>query len=106
MNKYLEKAMEVAATSKCRHKHGAVVVNNGRIVGVATNRKVGDTETAWRRAHVHAEIAALNAAGSRAKGALVYVARVGADGSPANSKPCKKCERFMERSRIERVVWT
>lgn len=106
MNKYLEKAVEVASTSKCRHKHGAVVVQNGRIIATATNKKVGDPEVAWRRAHVHAEIAALNAAGTRARGSYVYVARVGADGSPANSKPCKKCERFMDRCKIEKVVWT
>ena len=106
MNKYMEKALKVASTSKCRHKHGAVVVRDGRIVATATNRKVGDPETAWRRAHVHAEIAAIGAAGTRARGAAVYVARGGADGSPAYSKPCKKCERFMERYKVEKVVWT
>jgi pyrimidine deaminase RibD-like protein len=106
MNKHLEKALEAAGTSKCRHKHGAVVVNSGKVVAVATNKKVGDPNIAWRRAHIHAEIAAVSAAGTRAKGASVYVARAAADGSPAVSKPCKKCERYMERSGVTQVVWT
>lgn len=107
MNKYLEQAMEVAKTSKCRHRHGCVVVQNGRILSKATNKKVGDPQMAWRRAHIHAEIAAINAAGKHAvNGATVYVARVGADGNAAESKPCKKCERFMERHQVAQVVWT
>ena len=106
MNKYLQKALEIAKTSKCRYKHGCVVVNNGRIVSAATNKKVGDPETHWRKSHVHAEAAALIAAGSKAYGATVYVARVAADGSPAASKPCKKCDGYLERFRVAQVRWT
>jgi pyrimidine deaminase RibD-like protein len=106
VNKYLEKAMEIAKTSKCRYKHGCVVVNNGKIISTATNKKVGDPETAWRKSHVHAEIAAVAAAGKHAYGSLVYVARVSADGSPAVSQPCKKCEGYLNRVGVSQVVWT
>lgn len=106
MNKYLEKALQVAKTSKCRYKHGCVVVNNGRIVSAATNKKVGDPETHWRKSHVHAEAAAIIAAGPKAYGATVYVARVAADGSPAASKPCKKCHGYLERFGVAQVRWT
>lgn len=106
MSKHLSLALEVASTSKCRHKHGCVVVNNGRIVSTATNKKVGDTESGWRRAHIHAEAAALMAAGTRARGAQVYVARVSADGSAAESKPCKKCQGLLDRYGVSQVVWT
>lgn len=106
MNKYLQKALEIAKTSKCRYRHGAIVVNNGRIVAVATNKKVGDPATQWRRSHIHAEAAAIIAAGKYAKGASVYVARAAADGSPAESKPCKKCEGYLERFKVGQVVWT
>jgi pyrimidine deaminase RibD-like protein len=106
VNKYLEKAMEIAKTSRCRYKHGCVVVNNGRIISTATNKKVGDPETAWRKSHVHAEIAAVLAAGKHARGSSVYVARVAADGSPAVSQPCKKCEGFLSRVGVAQVVWT
>ena len=105
MNKYLQKALEIAKTSKCRYKHGCVVVYDGRIVSAATNKKVGDPRFGWRKAHVHAEIAAVTAAGSRASGAYVYVARVAADGSPAESEPCKKCHGYLERAGVSRVGW-
>lgn len=107
MNKHLARALEVAGTSKCRYKHGCVVVQNGRVIASATNKKVGDPEMGWRRSHVHAEVAAINAAGKNAvSGSVVYVARVWADGSPAESKPCKRCESFMERHGVAQVVWT
>jgi pyrimidine deaminase RibD-like protein len=107
MNKHLAMAVKIARTSKCRYRHGCVVVQNGRVLSTATNRKVGDPESGWRRAHVHAEIAAINAAGKHAvSGSAVYVARVWADGSPAESKPCKRCEGFMERHGVSQVVWT
>lgn len=106
MNKYLEKALEIAKTSKCRYKHGCVVVNNGKIISTATNKKIGDPEIAWRKSHVHAEAAAVIAAGKYARGASVYVARVSADGSPATSKPCRKCEGYLSRLGVTQVVWT
>lgn len=106
MSKYLQRALEIAKTSKCRYKHGCVVVNNGKVVSSATNKKVADPYTHWRRAHIHAEVAAVLAAGKYANGATVYVARAAADGSPASSQPCKKCERFLERYGIAQVVWT
>jgi pyrimidine deaminase RibD-like protein len=106
MNKYLEKALEIAMTSKCRHKHGCVVVNNGKILATATNKKVGDPNTHWRKAHIHAEAAAASAAGSRAHGSTVYVARIAADGSPAESRPCKKCDGYLERLGVAQVRWT
>jgi len=106
MNRYLEMALGVAAKSKCRHKHGCVVVRNGKIVSTSTNKKIGDPKTAWRVSHVHAEFAAITAAGNLAVGSNVYVARIAADGSPAPSKPCKKCESILLRSGVSRVVWT
>jgi len=106
MNKYLEMAIELAETSKCRHKHGCVVVSRGRVIAQATNKKVGDPGTQWRRSYIHAEFAALIAAGKNAKGSKVYVARVMKDGTPALSKPCKKCERYLKRYGVSEVVWT
>lgn len=107
MNKYLEKALEIAQTSKCRYRHGCVVVSKkGKVVAQATNKKVGDPETAWRRSHIHAEVAALVAAGTLARGAMVYVARVNKAGEPVLSKPCVKCERYLKRYGVAGVVWT
>lgn len=106
MNKYLEKAVDVAATSKCRYQHGCVVVHRGRVVATATNKKVGNVEECWMRSHIHAEVAAILAAGRYARKSKVYVARILKDGTPAKSKPCKKCQKFMEKYKISQVVWT
>jgi pyrimidine deaminase RibD-like protein len=106
MNRYLELAITTAKKSKCRHKHGCVVVRNGKILSVTTNKKIGDPKVSWRTAHVHAEFAAIAAAGTLASGSNVYVARVSADGSPAPSEPCKKCKSILGRAGVSKVVWT
>lgn len=107
MNKYLEKALETAKTSKCRYKHGCVVVSKrGKILAVATNKRVANPQTNWRSSHIHAEFAALIAAGKEAHRGVVYVARVSPSGRPAPSQPCKKCQGLIERFGIASVVFT
>ena len=106
MNRYLAEAVKLAMKSRCRYRHGCVVVSDGIIVGASTNKIVSDQTKGWRKSHIHAEAAALAQAGTRANGAHVYVARVLADGSPAESRPCKKCAGFLERYRVKSVVWT
>ena len=107
LNKYLVDAMQTAESSKCRYRHGCVVVVDGKVIARATNKLVRDqTQGSWRTSHVHAEMAALAEAGDRASGAIVYVARVRKDGSPAESKPCKKCEGILKRRKVKKVVWT
>lgn len=104
--KYIDMAIEIAAKSRCRYRHGCVVVKNGRVIAKAANRKIGDPSVSWRKSHIHAEFGAIIAAGSQASGAHVYVARVNSDGEPAPSKPCKKCESLLARSGVAKVVWT
>jgi cytidine deaminase len=82
------------------------IVMAASLLRTATNKKIGDPEVAWRMSHIHAEFAAIVAAGNRAVGSHVYVARVASDGSPAPSKPCKKCESILNRSGVAKVVWT
>jgi len=107
MSKHLTRAIEIALSSKCRYRHGCVIVSNGKIVGSATNKFVSDQTTgSWRKSHVHAEIAALMVAGTRATGADVYVARVKKEGTPGDSKPCKKCEGQLKRKGVKKVIWT
>lgn len=106
MNRYLAKAIDVAKTSRCRYRHGAIVVSNGQVVAMATNKVVQDQSKGWRKSHVHAEVAAIVAAGQRANGSTLYVARVNARGDARDSKPCKKCESYIEKYKIGSVVWT
>jgi pyrimidine deaminase RibD-like protein len=106
MNKYLTIALEVAEKSKCRYKHGCVVVSDGKVIAHATNKKIGDPKLEWRRSHVHAEAAAAIAAGSRISGSHVYVARIGNDGSPLGSRPCRRCQSYLQRMGVSKIVWT
>lgn len=106
MNRFLLKAIDIAKASRCRYRHGAVVVSNGQVVAMATNKIVSDQGKGWRKSHVHAEVAALTAAGARANGSTLYVARVNAQGMARDSKPCKKCEGFIEKYKVGSVVWT
>jgi pyrimidine deaminase RibD-like protein len=105
-SKYITKAVALAATSRCRYQHGAVIVYRGQIIASGVNKIVNDQTKGWRRSHVHAEVAALLEAGPRAAGATMYVARLSADGTPVNSEPCKKCKRYLEKYKVGNVFWT
>ena len=107
MNKHMEMAINVAKTSKCRFKHGCVVVYRGKVVSSATNKQLlVPNDRTWRRSQVHAEAAAIAAARKYSNGATVYVARVDNDGQPMDSKPCKRCESLLSRYGINQIIWT
>lgn len=103
-------AVEMARSNRTSHRHAAVLVKDGRVVAAALSRRVGPSASAtaksWRSAYVHAEQAALAAAGSAAAGATLYVARVGRGDAPAPSAPCARCEALRLRRRVRRVVTT
>jgi len=106
IHKYLQHAIQVAHKSKCRYKHGCVAVNNGKVVAVGTNKKIGDPTTGWRKSYIHAEAAAAIAAGPKIFGAHVYVARIDRYGQPALSRPCTKCQRYLKRLGVAKIIWT
>ncbi len=95
-NVFMKKALKLAARGKGRTSPnpavGAVIVKKGKVIGEGYHKKAGTP---------HAEIIALEMAGSEAKGATVYV----------NLEPCchtdKKtppCTRAIIRSGIRKVV--
>lgn len=116
-NKWLRMSVELATAStfggfgKRGSKHGAIVVKNGQIVGVGVNSTRGiasvkKSEESWRSSYVHAEEVAIQAAGKKANGATLYVARVNRSGFPRLSEPCSRCEGVIARSGVRRVVYT
>jgi deoxycytidylate deaminase len=115
--KWMKICTDLACTSssygfgKRSSKHGAVIVKNGRIIGVGintmrANASVEASENSWRSSYVHAEEVALKMAGSRASGSTLYVSRVNKSGNPRLSEPCIKCERMINRYGVKRVVYT
>lgn len=105
MEKFLERAMGVALTSTCRHRHGAIVIKHGRILGAAPNKTRNDPKYVdWRHSSIHAEIAAMKKAGWP-KRATICVARVNNLGQPRLSKPCATCQTVLEQYQCK-VYWT
>lgn len=103
--RFLDMARGVATTSKCRMKHGALVVKHSRVLGSSPNIKKNDPlYVDYQFSSIHAEVAALRKAGWPVK-ATVYVARVNRDGESRLSMPCANCEAVLERLRC-RVFWT
>lgn len=104
-DRFLTMAMGVALSSKCRMKHGAVVVKHGRILGSSPNLWKNDPKNVhYKHASVHAEMAALRKAGWPTK-VTVYVARVNGKGESRLSKPCANCQVVLDEMKIK-VVYT
>lgn len=107
----LDRAQSLAETSACKQwKHGAVIIKGGRILGSGINSDrndpnlVADPKT---QAAVHAEVAALRAAGSSdLRGATIFVARVNRKGEPRMSKPCINCQAALAARGVKKVVYT
>lgn len=101
----LTMAMGVALTSKCRFRHGAIVVKHSKILGSSpnvykNNPKVVDP----KNCSIHAEIRAMLRAGSP-KGCTLYVARMSNVG-PKLSRPCQVCYNELMELKVKRVFYT
>lgn len=96
VRKFLDMAIGVALTSKCRFRHGAVVTVHGHVLGASPNLWRNDPRYVdHQHASVHAEIAAMRKAGWP-KGATIYVARVNNKNEERLSKPCANCEAVLQ----------
>lgn len=58
-DRYIRRAISVAATSVHRWQLGSVIVNNGNVLSVATNRFRNEPHIDHHNATYHAEMAAL-----------------------------------------------
>ena len=125
-NYFIEIAKVVSSRATClRRKYGAVIVKDRVIVSTGYNgspRGIDnciDTGKCTRQElnipsgeryelceAVHAEQnAIINAPPERRKGAVIYVAGFEEDGSFANGKPCKLCERMIRNAQILEVIY-
>tara|TARA_B110001450_G_C17570003_1_gene460366 strand:- start:569 stop:1036 length:468 start_codon:yes stop_codon:yes gene_type:complete len=100
--KYMNLCTKLAEKSPLTHKHGCVIVNNGKIIGQGFN-------SFFSSSSIHAEIAALrNAKKGIGMNSELYVVRIG---SPRHyrykySKPCTHCEFQIIKSNIKRVYYS
>jgi deoxycytidylate deaminase len=97
-----EVAEEAANKSGQYQRHGAVVVQNGKVVSSGFNKTSGRYPSMQT---LHAEMAAIKMCGS-AVDSHVYVVRVNNNGDLANSMPCRRCYMYMVKHGISRVWWS
>jgi len=103
----LDECLELSSLSNMMHKHGAVVVLNGEIVGRGYNY--------WEKFHntisVHSEAAAIMDARKRIarkdfKKAWMMVVRANKSGDLRLSKPCKMCRKLCEEYKLSRILYS
>lgn len=108
---YLSVARYFATKSTAKKTHGCVIVKGGRVLGTGWNKNrnhptIVSPEHIKTECSYHAEEVAIREAGSNAKGAIIYVARVNKQGKDRDSKPCPKCSMLIEKVGIKRIVYT
>lgn len=100
-DKYLSMSMGVALGSKCKFKHGSVVIKNGKVLGSSPNIQKNDPKYIdFRFSQIHSEIAAMKKAGWPTK-ATIYVSRVNRNGEKRLSKPCVNCQEVLDKFKVK-----
>lgn len=108
---FLSVARYLASKSDSRHKHGAIVVKGGSVIGTGFNKDrnhpdIVSPEHIKSHCSVHAEVDAIRDAKWNVKGAVLYVARINNQGKDRNSKPCDRCMVLIEETQIKKVIYT
>lgn len=108
---YMNVARFLASKSEQRHKHGAVVVKSGRVLGMGHNKRRNHPHVIPAGKHreqcgYHAEALAIRDAGENARGGTIFVARVNRQGDDLLSKPCMQCQKLIEESGLKNVIYT
>lgn len=86
--------------------HGSIIVRNGNILSMAVNKWRNRQRTApIEHATTHAELGAL-ALVENPRGATLYVARLGRNGSTTMSRPCDSCLPEIQKADLKEVVYT
>jgi len=108
---FLSVARYLATKSESKHKHGAVIVKGGSVIGTGFNKDRNhpdfvSPEHIKTHCSVHAEVEAIRDAGWKVKGAVLYVARVNSFGKDRYSKPCERCMATIQTKQIKKVIYT
>ena len=118
--KYLGYAITAANMSTCKTRHGAVLVKNGNVLAIGVNalknnphivgpdkpNVLAPSVDVKDMMSVHAEESVIRANSEEADNAVVYIARLAADGEIALSKPCEACQRMLKKYGVKKAIWT
>ena len=108
---YFRIAREQSLMSRFRCKVGACLVS-GKSVFKGYNKRKTHTRFANPNLHIktslHAELSCIINAGDKVnlRGSSIYVYRETSDGSPAMSKPCSHCMKFLKEEGISNIYYS
>ena len=117
-NKFLRMALKRILnedySEHIQHRHAAVIVKSGRVLSVGRNRNKTHPDSVLYEdgekilKTIHAELDAISRVKNKEqlKGATIYVARLGRNGHPGMSCPCKMCQHLIDRHHLKRAVFT
>ena len=117
-NKFLRMALKRILSEEysdhIQHRHAAIIVKSGRVLSIGRNRNKTHPESIFieegeRIAKtIHAELDAISRVKNKEqlKGATIYVARLGRNGHPGMSCPCKMCQELIDKYELKRAVFT
>lgn len=99
--KRLHEAIKIAIKSKTKKKHhylGCIAQRaDGSFVYSTNSRAISKSPS------VHAEAKVLKKAGVNA---ILWIARVMADGSWGMAKPCGDCEKLIKKYKVKKIYYT
>ncbi len=117
-NKFLRLALRRILSEEysdhIQHRHAAVVVKAGRVLSIGRNRNKTHPESILVEEGqqitktIHAELDAISRVKNKdqLRGATIYVARLGRNGHPGMSCPCKMCQQLINKHGLKRAVFT
>ena len=78
-----------------------------RVISFAPNKFRNNPLVDSANATVHAEIAAIKAAGGKdLRGVTIYIARMAKNGNTAMARPCSNCMKAIASEGIREIVYT
>lgn len=110
--RFLKLATSLAENSEMRMRHAAVIVKSGSVLSIGFNKfknhpDIIETHKIKQHCSVHAEADAIKRLkGGNAKGATIYVARIGLSGAKRLSRPCNYCYEKIVEAGITKIVYT
>ncbi len=106
----LKLALEEVKKSTYRFRVAAVIFKGKRIISVAHNEVRSNSVPKWLNYYdnaLHAEAAAILKSKKRdLRGYSILVIRIGKKGDLILSKPCEKCQEFIEYSGIKNIYYS
>lgn len=100
---YYKQALRLAITSTCSDRHGSVIVKNGSVLSLATNRNCSNpVSKSFKKQTIHAEQRAIACSRSDLTGSTLYSARYHRNGI---STPCIMCMELIKLAGIRSVVY-